>query len=237
MRHGFVRSGVLTTRLSTLVVEYPSSKTLSCLQNHLQDWLHDYICRFVILIILIVGFLLITIAISAWLVAGVVAMLPVAVLLCIGVPRIFILYSNEVSDSADLSIKVTGNQWYWSYDYSDFSWVEFDSFILPLIQIEEGAFRLLEVDNRLMIPLAVNMRFIIRSADVLHSWAVPSLGVKVDACPGRVNIVTAQHDQVGLFFGQCSEICGANHRFIPICLEVTGFRFFRFWIIACWTIF
>ena len=155
---------------------------------------------------------------------------PAAVLVFVGLPRITMLYCHRVDFSRDLSVKVTGHQWYWSYDFSDFEEVEFDRFILPSSDLALGDFRLLEVDSRAVVSGSHYSRFIVTSGDVLHSWAIPSISVKVDACPGRLNFIFIKPETFGLFFGQCREICGANHSFIPICLEVTSPALFRQWV-------
>ena len=156
---------------------------------------------------------------------------PIFILVNIGYFSIIILYNHETEDKSFLSLKVTGHQWYWSYDYSDFKDVEFDRYMLPLSDLSFGQFRLLEVDNNIVLPLGSFNRFIIRRADVLHSWTIPRLGVKVDANPGRLNIIFLKSGVNGLFFGQCREICGANHRFIPICVEVNSLLNFKNWIL------
>lgn len=152
---------------------------------------------------------------------------PVFILLYIGAPSLYILYSidyefffHEKENFVD--IKVIGHQWYWSYNKSRpeaQSPAPFDSYIIPSNELEPGEPRLLEVDNRITLPCEVLVKLLITSADVLHSWTIPSLGIKIDACPGRLNQLTTLISHPGVFYGQCSEICGANHRFIPICLE------------------
>ncbi len=104
--------------------------------------------------------------------------------------------------------------------------------MLPLSDLKIGEIRLLEVDNRVVIPILTETRIIICRADVLHSWTIPSIGIKVDANPGRLNIISFVSNIIGLFYGQCREICGANHRFIPICLETTSFYQFKNWVIT-----
>jgi len=155
--------------------------------------------------------------------------LPAVILGFIALPSLRLLYLIEESFEPSLRIKVIGHQWYWSYEYADFK-LRFDSFIIPQIEIEPSSFRLLDVDNRLVIPFNINTRFLITAADVIHAWTVPSLGIKVDAVPGRLNQLVSISNRPGLFFGQCSEICGANHRFIPIALEITSITNFLNWI-------
>lgn len=144
---------------------------------------------------------------------------PSFVLIFIGLPSIRLLYLLDEVYTPAITLKTIGHQWYWSYEYSDFLNAEFDSYIIPSGESTEEIFRLLDVDNRTVIPINAQVRTLITAADVLHSWTVPSLGVKADAVPGRLNQVNFYSNRPGLFFGQCSEICGANHRFIPIVIE------------------
>lgn len=140
------------------------------------------------------------------------------------------MYRHEIEKKAFVSLKVTGHQWYWRYDYTDFKELEFDRYIIPLTELKRGEIRLLEVDNNIVLPINIERRVIISRADVLHAWTIPSFGVKVDANPGRLNIIDLRPEYFGLFFGQCREICGANHRFIPICLETTSLINFKNWV-------
>lgn len=156
---------------------------------------------------------------------------PIFILICLGIPSLNLLYKSEFfSETPSISIKITGHQWYWSYDYSDFQIVEFDSFIIPFSDLKEGINRLLEVDNRVILPFNLFIRFIITSADVLHSFSVPRLGIKVDANPGRLNQICSRRLFPSIIYGQCSEICGANHSFIPIVIEFTRSLSFKNWI-------
>nr|YP_010725894.1 cytochrome c oxidase subunit II [Davidius fruhstorferi]WDY83496.1 cytochrome c oxidase subunit 2 [Davidius fruhstorferi] len=156
--------------------------------------------------------------------------LPVIVLVVIALPSLRLLYLlDEVSDPS-ITLKTIGHQWYWSYEYSDFNHMEFDSYMIPYNEMNENGFRLLEVDNRTVLPMKTQVRVLITAADVLHSWAVPSLGVKVDATPGRLNQTSFFMNQPGLFFGQCSEICGANHSFMPIMIESVTTKYFINWV-------
>lgn len=156
--------------------------------------------------------------------------LPVFVLIIIAIPSLRLLYLLDEVRDPSITLKTVGHQWYWSYEYSDFNQVEFDSYIIPYNEIRENGFRLLEVDNRAVLPLQTQVRVLITAADVLHSWTVPSLGVKVDATPGRLNQASFFITRPGLFFGQCSEICGANHSFIPIVIERVTSKTFINWI-------
>lgn len=203
------------------------------------DIFHDYIVFFLLIILILVGGVLIRLVSNMFqfkflsefqTLEFLWTLLPGGILLLLGGPRLKLLYSLETVPSSRLIIKVMGHQWYWSYDYSDFEGVEFDSYMLPLEDLSQ--FRLLDVDNRVVIPTGVPIRFIVRAADVLHSWAVPSLSLKIDAVPGRLNQVFTSALTRGLFFGQCSEICGANHRFIPIVVESVPRALFKNWILS-----
>nr|AIZ58506.1 cytochrome c oxidase subunit II [Alectorobius capensis]AIZ58519.1 cytochrome c oxidase subunit II [Alectorobius capensis]AMX74134.1 cytochrome c oxidase subunit II [Alectorobius capensis]UYB78212.1 cytochrome c oxidase subunit II [Alectorobius capensis] len=155
--------------------------------------------------------------------------IPAIILIYIALPSLRLLYLMEESFSPSMSLKVIGHQWYWSYEYSDFN-IEFDSFMLPNDLLNKSSFRLLDVDNRLVVPFNSSLRLLITSNDVIHSWTIPSLGVKVDAVPGRLNQISTQVNRPGLFFGQCSEICGANHSFMPISMEITSIKNFFTWM-------
>nr|BAU24803.1 cytochrome_c_oxidase_subunit_2 [Lepetodrilus nux] len=149
--------------------------------------------------------------------------LPGITLIFLALPSLRLLYMlDESYDDSSLILKVTGHQWYWSYEYEELEEnmvVKFDSYMLPTDTLESGQFRLLEVDNRIIIPAELPIKALISSDDVLHSWAIPSLGVKVDAIPGRLNQITFRANYPGIFYGQCSEICGVNHSFMPIVIE------------------
>lgn len=156
---------------------------------------------------------------------------PALILLFVAFPSLRLLYLLDEVRAPNLTVKVVGHQWYWSYEYSDFKDVEFDAYIVPLREEREGGFRALEVDNRTIIPYITQVRVLISAADVIHSWTVPRLGVKVDAVPGRLNQLRFLAERIGVIFGQCSEICGANHRFIPIVLEVVPLKLFLTWLL------
>lgn len=149
---------------------------------------------------------------------------PAIILILIAFPSFKLIYLiDEVIDAA-ITIKVVGHQWYWSYEYSDYATqdgtsIEFDSYMIPESDLETGDLRLLEVDNQLVVPTNTHVRCILTSADVIHSWAIPSLGVKLDCIPGRLNQTSFLAYREGTFYGQCSEICGANHAFMPIVVK------------------
>nr|YP_009740448.1 cytochrome c oxidase subunit 2 [Salina celebensis]QID03175.1 cytochrome c oxidase subunit 2 [Salina celebensis] len=155
---------------------------------------------------------------------------PSFVLIFIGLPSIRLLYLLDEVYKPSITIKTIGHQWYWSYEYSDFINLEFDSYMTPSAEMAENSFRLLDVDNRTVIPTNTQIRTLITAADVLHSWTVPVLGVKADAVPGRLNQVNFLTNRPGVFFGQCSEICGANHSFMPISIESVPAKTFIKWI-------
>nr|YP_010490499.1 cytochrome c oxidase subunit II [Smilium sinense]UWM12985.1 cytochrome c oxidase subunit II [Smilium sinense] len=156
---------------------------------------------------------------------------PALLLIFIALPSLHLLYLLDEYDNPSLTIKSMGHQWYWSYEYTDFKDIEFDSYMLPLSELENNQFRLIEVDNRMVVPMNSYVRMLISSTDVIHSWTIPSLGVKVDAVPGRLNQITFMINRPGLMFGQCSEICGANHSFMPIVIESISMKNFMNFIL------
>lgn len=159
-------------------------------------------------------------------------LVPACVLIFIAFPSLKLLYlMDEVIDPA-LTIKAIGHQWYWSYEYSDYGTktIEFDSYMIPTSDLNKGDLRLLEVDNRLIVPIQTQVRVLVTAADVLHAFAVPSLGVKVDAVPGRLNQTSFFLKRPGVFYGQCSELCGANHSFMPIVIEGVSLEKYVSWV-------
>lgn len=155
---------------------------------------------------------------------------PTFVLLVQMVPSLSLLYYyGLINVDSQFSLKVVGHQWYWTYDFRDISGLEFDSYIKGLDLLDLGDSRLLEVDNRCVLPLGIDIRFCISSADVLHAWAIPCFRIKLDAISGMLSVFNYNFSSVGVFYGQCSEICGANHRFMPIVLEVAPFDMFKYW--------
>lgn len=155
--------------------------------------------------------------------------LPTITLVFLAMPSLRLLYLTDEVNSPSVTIKAIGHQWYWRYEYSDFPNIQFDSYILPTSELNTGEYRLLEVDNRIVVPIQLEVRLLVTAADVIHSWTVPSLGVKVDAVPGRLNQLGFTTTRPGVFYGQCSEICGANHSFIPIAIEVVDTKSFINW--------
>lgn len=159
-------------------------------------------------------------------------LLPALILIFIALPSLRILYLIDEINDPHLTLKAMGHQWYWSYEYTDYENLDFNSYILPTQDLIPGQFRLLEADHRIVIPTDSPVRILISADDVLHSWAVPSLGVKIDAVPGRLNQTALIISRPGVFYGQCSEICGANHSFIPIVVEAVPLKHFKDWSIT-----
>nr|QGZ07865.1 cytochrome c oxidase subunit II [Murina cyclotis] len=155
--------------------------------------------------------------------------LPALILIMIALPSLRILYMMDEINNPCMTVKTIGHQWYWSYEYTDYEDLMFDSYMIPTPELNPGQFRLLEVDNRVVLPSELTIRMLITSEDVLHSWAVPSLGLKTDAIPGRLNQTTLLATRPGLYYGQCSEICGSNHSFMPIVLEMIPLKHFEKW--------
>nr|WRK67327.1 cytochrome c oxidase subunit 2 [Nemoptera sinuata] len=156
--------------------------------------------------------------------------MPAMMLIFVALPSLKLLYMLDEMESPTMTLKTIGHQWYWKYEYSDFFDIEFDAYMIPTTTLKITDFRLIEVDNRTMLPLTTQVRVLITAADVIHSWTVPVTGVKADASPGRLNQGNFLINRIGLFFGQCSEICGANHSFMPIVLELTPMFNFIGWI-------
>jgi cytochrome c oxidase subunit 2 len=146
---------------------------------------------------------------------------PCAILVFISVPSFSLALALDEVYRPDIWVKVIGNQWFWTYEFSAFNdVVEISSVILQGDELYNNSLRLLAPDNSICLPYNKYVRLLITSVDVIHAWAVPALGVKVDACPGRINSITILPTRLGVFYGQCSEICGVNHAFMPISVEV-----------------
>nr|BCM73184.1 cytochrome oxidase subunit II [Chaetosiphon fragaefolii] len=153
---------------------------------------------------------------------------PPIILIFIAMPSLHLLYLMDEIKCPILTIKIFGHQWFWSYEYSDFSNIEFESYMIN--ELNKENFRLIEVDNKTIIPFKFNIRLLISSDDVIHSWTIPSLAIKIDAIPGRMNQINLFMNRPGMFFGQCSEICGINHSFMPIQIESINLNKFIYWI-------
>lgn len=156
--------------------------------------------------------------------------LPVLILLVIAIPSFRVLYFMDRTEEAEMTLKVTGHQWYWDYEYTDQDGITFSSYMIPDEEIGPGQHRLLEVDERVVLPVDTNVRILVTAGDVIHSWAVPSFGIKTDAIPGRVNETWVRVDREGVYYGQCSEICGTGHAFMPIAVEAVSKERFAQWV-------
>lgn len=200
---------------------------------------HNYIFTYLTFIVVLVSWMLISILVNfskakrsishKHMVHGTLLELiwtvtPAVILVFIAFPSFQLLYLMDEVIEPGVTLKVVGHQWYWSYEYSDYApaQISFDSYMIPDSDLKLGEFRLLEVDNRVVVPAETHIRVIVTAADVLHSWAIPSLGIKIDAIPGRLNQTSFIAGREGVFYGQCSEICGANHSFMPIVIEAVS---------------
>nr|AFU50231.1 cytochrome c oxidase subunit II [Copelatus sp. MJTNT-2012] len=200
---------------------------------------HDHTLMILTMITILVGYLMFSLFfnkyINRYLLEGqtievIWTILPAIILVFIALPSLRLLYLLDEISNPWLTLKSIGHQWYWSYEYSDFKKLEFDSYMIPINELNIDSFRLLDVDNRVVLPFNSQVRILVSAMDVLHSWTVPALGVKVDATPGRLNQTNFFINRPGLFYGQCSEICGANHSFMPIVIESVPTNIFIKWI-------
>nr|QRV62538.1 cytochrome c oxidase subunit 2 [Hydroporus sp. IBE<ESP> AV45] len=200
---------------------------------------HDHTLMILTMITMLVGYLMFSLFfnmyINRFLLEGqtieiIWTILPAIILIFIALPSLRLLYLLDEISNPWLSLKSIGHQWYWSYEYSDFKKLEFDSYMIPTNELNLNEFRLLDVDNRVILPFNSQIRILVSAMDVLHSWTIPSLGVKIDATPGRLNQTNFFMNRPGLFYGQCSEICGANHSFMPIVIESVPTNIFINWI-------
>ena len=200
---------------------------------------HDHAILVLILITTLVGYIISTLFFNKLInrfllehqnIETIWTILPALILIFIALPSLRLLYLLDEVNDPRITLKAIGRQWYWSYEYSDFTTIQFDSYMIPHNEIAEDGFRALDVDNRTVLPMNTQIRVLVSAADVIHSWTVPSLGVKVDAVPGRLNQTRLTMNRPGLFYGQCSEICGSNHRFIPIVVESTSALSFINWV-------
>nr|YP_010426649.1 cytochrome c oxidase subunit II [Aoria nigripes]USM11435.1 cytochrome c oxidase subunit 2 [Aoria nigripes] len=203
------------------------------------SFFHDHTLMILVIITTLVGQILMNIfynkfqhrlLLEGQLIELIWTILPAIILIFIAVPSLKLIYILDEINNPILSIKTIGHQWYWSYEYSDFNNIEFDSYMIPMNEMNLSNFRLLDVDNRLVIPYNSQIRILVTATDVIHSWTIPSLGVKIDGTPGRLNQISLSTSRPGMFFGQCSEICGANHSFMPIVIESITPKFFINWI-------
>nr|YP_010852836.1 cytochrome c oxidase subunit II [Athyma daraxa]AHA03847.1 cytochrome c oxidase subunit II [Athyma daraxa]WGL40255.1 cytochrome c oxidase subunit II [Athyma daraxa] len=199
---------------------------------------HDHTLIILIMITILVSYLMMSLFFNKYInrflleeqmIELIWTILPAITLIFIALPSLRLLYLLDELNNPLITLKSIGHQWYWSYEYSDFNNIEFDSY---MIQSPDNLsnFRLLDVDNRIILPMNNQIRILITATDVIHSWTVPSLGVKVDANPGRLNQTSFFINRPGIFYGQCSEICGANHSFMPIVIESISIKNFINWV-------
>nr|ABV71203.1 cytochrome oxidase subunit II [Dicranomyia hawaiiensis] len=203
------------------------------------SFFHDHALLIITMITILVGYLMVGLLFNKftnrYLLSGqtievIWTILPAIVLIFIALPSLRLLYLMDEINNPSITLKTIGHQWYWSYEYSDFLNIEFDSYMIPTNELSPEGFRLLDVDNRVVLPMNSQIRILVTAADVLHSWTVPAFGVKVDATPGRLNQTNFLINRPGVFYGQCSEICGANHSFMPIVIESVPSNYFINWI-------
>ncbi len=155
--------------------------------------------------------------------------IPIVILVVVAVPSLRLLFFMDRTQEADMTIKVVGHQWYWSYEYPDHGDFTFDSVMIPDDELEPGQPRMLSVDNPVVVPVGVNVRVLLTSDDVIHSWAVPSLGLKTDTVPGRTNETWVRVNAEGTYYGMCSELCGINHGFMPVAVKAVSKADFDIW--------
>nr|QIV24811.1 cytochrome c oxidase subunit II [Teispes insularis] len=203
------------------------------------SFFHDHTLMILVIITALVGQMLISLffnklshryLLEGQLIEIIWTILPAVTLIFIALPSLRLLYILDEVSSPAITIKAIGHQWYWSYEYSDFKNIEFDSYMIPVNELSPFNFRLLDVDNRVVVPYELQIRMMVTAADVIHSWTVPALGIKIDATPGRLNQTSLTTSRPGLFYGQCSEICGANHSFMPIVIESISAKYFVKWV-------
>nr|QLY89749.1 cytochrome c oxidase subunit II [Notidobia ciliaris]QNV11740.1 cytochrome c oxidase subunit II [Notidobia ciliaris] len=200
---------------------------------------HDHSMMIIIMIMAFVSYIMINIMMNNLinrfmlenqLIEMIWTILPSLILIFIALPSLKLLYMIDEISKPTITLKTIGHQWYWSYEYSDFKKINFNSYMIPIDSLKNEQFRLLEVDNQIVLPMSTQIRVITTASDVIHSWTIPSLGIKSDAVPGRINQMNFFMNQPGMFFGQCSEICGMNHSFMPIMIESISMNMFINWI-------
>nr|UTN43161.1 cytochrome c oxidase subunit 2 [Pessoaiella absita] len=200
----------------------------SPLMNYISCF-HDHVMMIIVMVLSVVVYVMLMIFLfpcygrffkSSEALEALWTVLPCLVLMSLAAPSLVTLYLSDEIFNPIFSLKITGHQWYWSYEYGDFENYSFDSYLVPSSDLVYGEYRLLEVDKSVFLPLWSEVRLIITSSDVIHSWTIPCFGTKMDAIPGRLNQTYILPCRVGKMYGQCSEICGAMHSFMPICVEV-----------------
>jgi cytochrome c oxidase subunit 2 len=155
---------------------------------------------------------------------------PVLILVVIAIPSFKLLYFMDRAENPEMTLKAIGRQWYWSYEYPDHGDFTFDAYLVADEDLQEGQPRLLATDNHVVLPVQTDIRLLTTASDVLHSWAMPSLGVKMDAVPGRINETWLRIEEPGMYYGQCSELCGDYHGFMPIAIEAVSKEEFEAWV-------
>nr|UZC78739.1 cytochrome c oxidase subunit 2 [Aquatica leii] len=200
---------------------------------------HDHTMMILVMITLVVLYIILSVMINKYInrlllkgqmIELIWTIAPAITLIFIALPMLQLLYLLDEINLPLVSVKSMGQQWYWSYELSDFKKAEFDSYMIPSDEQNNFSFRLLEVDNRLILPVNTLIRMMVSSSDVIHSWTIPSSSMKIDATPGRLNQTTFYMNRIGVFFGQCSEICGTNHSFMPIVVESILPKYFIEWV-------
>ncbi len=156
-------------------------------------------------------------------------LVPIVILLFIAVPSFKILYYNDSTQNPEMTLKIEGRQWYWNYKYPDHGDIEFDSLMIPDDEIQGDQIRLLSTDTQVVLPVDTDIQLLISAGDVLHSWTVPAFGVKMDAIPGRWNEAWVRINEPGIYYGQCSEICGKDHAYMPIQVKAVSKEEFKTW--------
>nr|YP_009935685.1 cytochrome c oxidase subunit II [Macrosoma conifera]QNS38628.1 cytochrome c oxidase subunit II [Macrosoma conifera] len=199
---------------------------------------HDHTLIILLMITILVSYLMISLFFNKYtnrfllenqMIELIWTIIPAITLIFIALPSLRLLYLLDELNNPLITLKSIGHQWYWSYEYSDLNNIEFDSYMIKS-DSKLNNFRLLDVDNRIILPMNNQIRILVTATDVIHSWTIPSLGIKVDANPGRLNQTSFFINRPGIFFGQCSEICGANHSFMPIVIESISIKNFINWI-------
>lgn len=158
---------------------------------------------------------------------------PILILVAIAIPSFKLLYFDRIIPKVDMTIKATGNQWYWTFEYQDdnYKGIEFDSIMLEDDELKPGQPRLLAVDNNIVVPVNKVVRVVVTASDVIHAFAMPAFGVKIDAIPGRLNETWFKATKTGTFYGQCSELCGIRHAFMPLAIKVVSEEDFKQWVV------
>ena len=207
-------------------------------------WFHDYLLYFIAAITVFVLVLLVIVMVRFNARANPVpsrtthnalievlwTVIPIAILMLIAVPSFKLLFLQLTIPPADITVKATGKQWYWSFSYPDNGKFEFDSLMLKAGELKQDQPRLLAVDNEMVVPVNKNVHVLTTGADVIHSFAVPSFGIKIDAIPGRINETWFKATREGVYYGQCSELCGKDHAYMPIAVKVVEDQEFASWV-------